>query len=87
MKKKVLISSLVLICIIAVSVFAHSGNTDSNGGHYNRTTGKYHYHHGERAHQHKDGKCPYDKDYNIFVIGGIIVSLIGVPFIIDKFKK
>lgn len=25
-------------------VFSHSGRTDSSGGHYNRKTGKYHYH-------------------------------------------
>ena len=25
-------------------LLAHSGRTDSNGGHYNRKTGRYHYH-------------------------------------------
>lgn len=25
-------------------LFAHSGNTDSKGGHYNHETGEYHYH-------------------------------------------
>jgi len=25
-------------------VFSHSGRTDSSGGHYNRSTGTYHYH-------------------------------------------
>ena len=44
--------------------FAHSGGTDSNGGHYNRYTGEYHYHHGEKAHQHPNNICPYTKNKN-----------------------
>ncbi|QDT24429.1 YHYH domain-containing protein [Gimesia chilikensis] len=38
--------SWIFICLI-VSVnfsFAHSGRTDSKGGHYNRRTGEYHFH-------------------------------------------
>lgn len=45
--------SIIVICIILLSlvitVFAHSGRTDSNGGHWNRATGEYHYHTGEYA--------------------------------------
>ena len=41
--------------------FAHSGGTDSMGGHYDNSTGKYHFHHGHSAHQHENGRCPYDK--------------------------
>lgn len=26
---------------------SHSGRTDSDGGHYNHKTGKYHYHNGK----------------------------------------
>lgn len=49
-------------------VYAHPGRTDSSGGHHDRSTGAYHYHHGYPAHDHKDldgdGKkdCPYDFD-------------------------
>lgn len=57
---------LVFLCIIACFLFgfsliahAHSGGTDSAGGHYNHSTGEYHYHHGHPAHQHPDGVCPY----------------------------
>lgn len=32
------------ILIIIFQLNAHSGRTDSNGGHYNRKTGVYHYH-------------------------------------------
>lgn len=46
---------LFFLVIILFSVFPmHSGRTDSSGGHYNRLTGEYHYHHGEGAHQHED---------------------------------
>lgn len=49
----------VLFCFCVTS-FAHPGRTDKNGGHYDRSTGEYHYHHGYPAHQHTNGVCPYD---------------------------
>ncbi len=48
-----LASLLITVC------YAHSGRTDSKGGHYDRKNGGYHYHHGYPAHDHPDGKCPY----------------------------
>jgi hypothetical protein len=42
-----------------ITAFAHGGRTDDNGGHYNRDTGEYHYHHGHPAHDHPNGECPY----------------------------
>ena len=59
---KILLSitlSISLLFSLSTS-FSHSGGTDASGGHYNRATGEYHYHHGERPHQHENGKCPYD---------------------------
>lgn len=38
--------AIISILAMAGSVFAHSGRTDANGGHYNRKTGEYHYHNG-----------------------------------------
>ena len=55
-------TALLCAAFLTVSAFAHPGNTDSSGGHYNRSTGEYHYHHGYPAHQHTNGKCPYDYD-------------------------
>lgn len=55
----------LLLCFSA-PVWAHPGKTDSSGGHTNHSTGEYHYHHGQSAHQHYDmdgdGKldCPYN---------------------------
>lgn len=48
---------MFLLCVPYAD--AHPGRTDSNGGHYDRSTGEYHYHHGYSAHQHPDGVCPY----------------------------
>lgn len=59
--KKIIIVAVVFLCCISVS-FAHPGRTDSNGGHYNRSTGEYHYHHGYPEHQHVNNTCPYDFD-------------------------
>ena len=44
---------------ILIPVYAHPGNTDSNGGHYDSYTGEYHYHHGFEAHYHDNGICPF----------------------------
>lgn len=57
---------LVLCLSLAVTVFAHPGKTDSNGGHTDHSTGEYHYHHGYSAHQHydQDGDGDLDCPYN-----------------------
>lgn len=59
MRKLILILAFL---ILAAPASAHPGKTDSSGGHYNRSTGEYHYHHGYSAHQHTNGECPYDFD-------------------------
>lgn len=51
---------LVLALLLSLPVLAHSGGTDSKGGH--NGPGGYHYHHGYPAHQHEGGQCPYDFD-------------------------
>lgn len=62
--KKILCILISIITILSLTVlcFAHSGRTDSSGGHRDSSTGEYHYHHGYPAHQHPNGKCPYDFD-------------------------
>lgn len=63
----------LLVCIVfcaslSVIAFAHSGGTDSSGGHTDKSTGEYHYHHGYPAHKHTDLNgdgildCPYEFD-------------------------
>ena len=53
-----------LLCL-TIMVEAHSGRTDGAGGHNDNINGGYHYHHGEPAHQHKNGVCPYDYNDNV----------------------
>jgi hypothetical protein len=43
--------------------FAHPGKTDKNGGHTDKSTGEYHYHHGYEAHQHDGDVCPLDPEW------------------------
>lgn len=64
----ILLAFVLLLAIAALSgiAAAHSGRTDSNGGHTDSSTGEYHYHHGYPAHQHEDLdgdgqlECPYE---------------------------
>lgn len=59
-KKIILLaSSLILFLFTTFTAFAHPGRTDSAGGHWNHSTGEYHYHHGYPEHQHPNGICPY----------------------------
>lgn len=60
--KKVVSIIFILICTVSTLSYAHSGRTDFNGGHYDNSTGEYHYHHGYSAHQHVNGLCPYESD-------------------------
>lgn len=60
--KRTILLFLLFATILCTVALAHSGKTDGRGGHYNRSTGEYHYHHGHPAHQHPDGVCPYDFD-------------------------
>lgn len=61
MKKLTLfLAILALLLSLSAVSFAHSGRTDGSGGHWNHSTGEYHYHHGKPAHDHINGVCPYD---------------------------
>lgn len=63
--KKILITIICLGLLIPSNIsYAHSGRTDSSGGHhdYNNVSGlgSYHYHcGGNPPHLHTDGICPY----------------------------
>ena len=71
MKKQALsaLTALTIILSLPCSALAHSGRTDSNGGHKDNKNksglGSYHYHcGGNPAHLHTNGKCPYDSSNN-----------------------
>lgn len=59
-----------MVTVLTLITSLHSGRTDGNGGHYNRSTGEYHYHHGHPAHDHYDidgdgvADCPYTFEKN-----------------------
>lgn len=63
MRKTILLIIIILLCIFTSISLAHSGRTDSSGGHYDYSTGKYHYHHGYSAHQHINGICPFESAF------------------------
>ena len=69
MKKRKIITKIMLVIPIVIilltnGVYAHSGRTDSSGGHRDNKNksglGSYHYHcGGHPAHLHSNGVCPY----------------------------
>lgn len=64
MKKLTALLTCLLFLFVCMSpVQAHSGRTDSSGGHHDYKNksglGSYHYHHGMGPHLHPGGVCPY----------------------------
>lgn len=61
--KKTFFAVLLAVLMVSATAFAHSGRTDSSGGHRDNKNvsglGSYHYHHGYPAHLHPNGVCPY----------------------------
>ena len=47
--KKVIVLIFTFLLLIGTISYAHKGRTDGYGGHYNYSTGTYHYHSGEYA--------------------------------------
>lgn len=60
MKRFTLALSLLLVLTFFSTASAHPGNTDEYGGHVDKSTAIYHFHHGEPAHYHTNNICPYD---------------------------
>ena len=58
-KQIVLMAFCVIFILGSCTVFAHPGDTDADGGHYDYYEDEYHYHHGYPEHQHQKGVCPY----------------------------
>lgn len=70
MKKVLAILTMLLVLFVPALTLAHSGRTDSSGGHRdNRNAsglGSYHYHHGYPAHLHTGGVCPYTQSNSVY---------------------
>lgn len=52
----------ILLALFTFNAYSHSGRTDSNGGHWDRSTGTYHYHTGEYAGQQKSATQSSEQD-------------------------
>lgn len=100
MKKFTSVIFTFIIFYLSLNIaFAHSGRTDYSGGHYDRSTGEYHYHHGYSAHQHPNGQCPYNKDktslkeseqseWHLYVISAtVLLSIYIVPWAVHNHNK
>ena len=59
--KKILIFIIFLNLFVINISFAHPGRTDSNGGHWDRSSGTYHYHTGEYAGQSSSSSSSSEK--------------------------
>lgn len=65
--KRILLLLVLSIMSIQITTYAHSGRTDSQGGHKDNKNksglGSYHYHcGGHPAHLHTNGICPYSSN-------------------------
>lgn len=62
-KKIILFMMMSSLILQSTVTSAHSGRTDSSGGHHDYKNasglGSYHYHHGYGPHLHPNGSCPY----------------------------
>lgn len=45
--KKMRVPLIILMFLLSFVCYAHPGRTDADGGHYDHSTGQYHYHNGE----------------------------------------
>lgn len=81
--KKLLPLVLLITLIPKIEIYAHSGRTDSQGGHNDHINGGYHFHHGEGPHQHPNGICPYNNEGGISspIAEFILEYFIAVVFI------
>lgn len=75
--------ALIFICTMPLAAFAHSGRTDSSGGHRDNKNksglGSYHYHcGGYPAHLHTKGHCPYRETFPSQVLVSAEKKAIGI---------
>ena len=72
---------LITILSLFLAVSAHSGGTDSKGGHHSGSS--YHYHHGHPAHQHEDidgdgdEECLYEVEQTASTVAGVGIAAAG----------
>lgn len=62
-KRVLLIISIIILISLPLVAYAHPGSLDSNGGHYNRRTGEYHYHEGLHTSDDNSSDNTYEYTY------------------------
>lgn len=73
---------LLFLCIVLSS---HSGRTDQYGGHYDRSTGEYHYHNGSPTYN-RDAKGSSGSGFIYIIIAGVGVFFL-YSIIIERRDK
>lgn len=69
----ILLLSSITVFLLSANASAHSGKTDWQGGHTDSSTGDYHFHHGQQAHDHYDidgdgiKDCPIEFNKEIII--------------------
>jgi|SRR5665647_364158 len=83
--RRYIIITLFALFICSSQVLGHSGRTDSNGGHYNRTTGVYHYHNGGGGSQNLNHQESGDIGMGwVIISGGFFVFMLILAFLSEK---
>jgi hypothetical protein len=79
---RILLSIVIILLLFSFNTFAHSGRTDSNGGHRDNKNasglGYYHYHHGYGPHLHPNGVCPYETPEETTIPEPVYVSSVMI---------
>ena len=91
MVKKCCLFFLVLLISFnfSIFIFAHSGRTDSKGGHYDHSTGEYHYHDGLYAGQEQSSSISDNSQQTnsnsmtFFVLFFIVFFILVLLFIVS----
>jgi len=68
MKQKIILITVIILTFINTFSLAHQGRTDEYGGHYDHSTGTYHYHNGSYSGEYtapvEEGGVRIDKNTN-----------------------
>lgn len=90
MKKIISIFIIFFVMILPLS-YAHSGRTDANGGHYDRSTGEYHYHNEDSSYANQliieDDDNNSSSSYHEYVVNRLNKNIESKQKTIDKLNS
>lgn len=86
--KKIISIFIISIMITIQFSYAHPGRTDANGGHYDRSTGEYHYHNENSSYENQliieDDDNDNSSSYHEYVVNRLSKSIESKQKTIDK---